>query len=116
MQPRLTPEIMEALQRRGIGGIGGGTPMPAGQQVMAPNPWGGPTGQAPRTSPLQSPPQPVPAGPIPMGGPSGQQGQPQMPQMPGQQQMPGQGQQGAQVDPQTRDMTKALMQRLLKFL
>lgn len=116
MNPRLTPEIMEALARRRAGGVGGGSTIPAAQQTMAPNPWGGPLG--PMTSPLQSAPQAVPAPPIPMAGPQQQsmpQGPSQMPQQP-QAGQASQGQPSAQVDPQTKDMTKALMQRLIRFL
>ncbi len=106
-QSRLTPDIMAALMRRRAGGVSGGNTAPAAMQTMNVNPMGGPMG--PSQTPLQSPPQAMPSGNVQM---------PQMP-MPGQQQ--GQPQQGAkpqqpQYDEETRNLTKALVQRLLKTL
>lgn len=102
-QPRLTPEIMEALQRRSMGGPG----MPAQQQVTAPNPLGGPAGQS--QTPLATSPQAVPAGNIPQSMPSssasagqasGQQG--------------GGGQQSVPLAAGDKALMKALLNRLLQ--
>ncbi len=71
MQSRITPEIAEALMRRRMGGVGGGTGAPATMQRMAPNQMGGPMG--PSQSPLQNPPQAVQSAGLPQpASPSGQ--------------------------------------------
>jgi hypothetical protein len=54
------PELAAALMRRRMGGMGGGNTAPAGQQVMAPNPMGGPLGAS--QTPLPTSPQPLQAG------------------------------------------------------
>lgn len=107
MQPQMSPEIMEALMRRRAGGVGGGNTAPAAMQTMQPNPMGGPIG--PSTTPLNAAPQAMPTGGIP-------QTPPQSQGAPSGSQNAQSANQGANVDDQTKLMTKALMQRLLKFL
>lgn len=111
---QIPPQIRAMLMLRRMGGVGGGGTAPAGQQVMAPNPLGGPLG--PSASPLQTSPQAIPGGSIPLsmqsssgpGSPGMQRTQPgmQRPSAP----------QTAQIDDETRTMTKALMQRLLRYI
>lgn len=106
MQPNLDMSLIrEAMQRRGMGGLGGGTPMPAASQLTsgAPSPLGAPATQQP----------PVPLQPTPG-----------MSQLPAQVRQTaasqngalkaGQQAQGPQFDPETRDLAKSLVQRLLK--
>lgn len=105
MQPRITPEIMEALLRRRAGGVGGGNTTPAMGQTLQVNPLGGPTG--PSQSPLPQQPQPMAAGSIPSS-----QGQVQ----PAQAQTAA-GQKGAGGgDPESKNLMKALLQRLVRDL
>lgn len=108
MQSRLTPEIMAALMKRRAGGMGGGSGMPAQQQVMAPNQMGGPMGQS--QTPLQTSPQAVPAGNIPQSSPSSGQ----TPQGSGGQSQPAQGS-STGTDP-NKVLMKALLQRLVADL
>lgn len=93
--------IMAALQMRQQGNLGGGgTPL---QQQMTP---GGPTQSAPPApvSPMGAMPQQVPQG----------AGDPQATQNGALQ--AGQKAQGPSFDPETRDLAKSLVQRLLKGL
>lgn len=105
---RITPEIAEALMRRRAGGVGGGNTMPAQQQVMAPNPMGGPMG--PSQTPLATSPQAVPSGNI---------AQPSSPPMPQQGGQPATGQASSTgtggTDP-NKVLMKALLQRLVSDL
>lgn len=103
MQPRLTPDIMQALMRRRAGGMGGGNTTPAMGQTMQVNPMGAPIG--PSRSSLPQQPQTMPTNPL--------MPSQQAPQAPSS----GQGQsQGLPVDGETKNLTKALVQRLLKIL
>lgn len=98
--------IREALQRRQQGGLGGGTSLPAAGQVSE----GG-------TSALNAPqtPQSQPAAPAT---PNINQLPKQVPQGAGnnQQLRTGQQAQNPNFDPETRDLAKSLVQRLLKGL
>ena len=96
--------IQEALARRN--GAAGGSGMPAQQQVTP-------------GAPVQQPPQPKPTGPLatPSGGQGAPQGQPQAQGQPqGAQRAPGGQKQSANVDDNTRAMTKALVARMLNYL
>ena len=109
-QSRLTPEIMEALRRRQMGGLSGGAGAPAQSQVMAPNPLGGSIG--PSASPLQTSPQAVPSGSIPSstGAPAPQGMDPSMSQQGAPSPATTAG--GSKSDPDAVLM-KALLQRLI---
>lgn len=106
MQPNIDMSVIrEALQRRSMGGLGGGNPMPATGQLTsgALSPIGSPQTQQPAT-----PQQPTP-------------GMSQVPTQVQQTSTPqngalkaGQQAQGPQFDPETRDLAKSLVQRLLK--
>lgn len=108
MQPSIDMSLIrEAMARRNSGGLGGGTSMPATSQLSAaaPSPTGAPATQQPPT-----PQQPTP-------------GMAQVPTQVGPSVAPqnealrsGQQAQGPQFDPETRDLAKSLVQRLLKGL
>lgn len=99
--------IREALARRQSGGLGGGASMPAAAQLTngSMSPMGGPG--TPQPAPMQ---QPTPnASQLPTQ--VRQSGGPMNPQL-----RAGQQAQGPQFDPETRDLAKSLVQRLLKGL
>lgn len=108
MQPSIDMSLIrEALARRSSGGLGGGNPMPAAGQLSSgmPSPLGGPATQQPASSQQPTPgmsqlPSQVSQTPAPQNGAlkAGQQAQ------------------GPQFDPETRDLAKSLVQRLLKGL
>lgn len=105
-----TSAIREALLRRRVGGIGGGNPIPAQQQLLRPNALGGPIG--PSSTPLQTPPTPQAVGALPqpapgVGAPPTPQAAPQQPQV---------APAGAGVDDETKTISKALIAKLLKLM
>lgn len=124
MNPRLTPEIQQALMRRRMGGLSGGAGAPAQSQVMSPNPMGGPIG--PSASPLQTSPQAMPSGTVPQpmpsspGGPTPQGMDPNMAMR--QMLMQAQGQGGAPTQtttaggPGSSDPNHSLMKALVARL
>lgn len=115
MNPQqIPPQIRMMLMLRRMGGVGGGNTAPASQQVMAPNPLGGPLG--PSQTALPTSPQAVPGGSIPLSmqssGGQSPNGMQRIPQGMQRASVP----QSAQIDDETRTMTKALMQRLLRYI
>lgn len=110
MNPDISP-ILEALNRRRMGGVGGGAPIQAAQQITRPT--GSPMGGSGAVTP------PVPQMP-------NMQGQDVTNQFPGGNQAPAQAQprnqaaqagqlaQGPQFDDETRKLAKSLVERLIK--
>lgn len=109
MQPNVDMSLIrEALQRRSSGGLGGGTSLPAVSQLTAggASPLGAPQTQQPPTPQQRTP----SLGQLPV----------QVEQSSGASQnqavQAGQQAQGPSFDPETRELAKSLVQRLLKGL
>ena len=111
MQPQANLDmsiIREALARRQAGGLGGGSSIPAGGQTTSgmPSPMGAPATQQPGS--LQPGTPNLAQLPTQVRQTGGQPGNEQL--------RAGQQAQGPSFDPETRDLAKSLVQRLLKGL